>query len=105
MRTVNPLFMRQPQAFGEVPVEGFRAVVETNLTGYFLVAREVTSRMPASGGGRIVNVAVSASTIRRAGFIPYGPSRAGSESLSRIMAADMLTRASPSTCCCRAARP
>ena len=56
MRTVNPLFMRQPQAFGEVPVEGFRAVVETNLTGYFLVAREVTARMPASGGGRIVNV-------------------------------------------------
>ena len=25
----------------------------------------------------------------RAGFVPYGPSRAGSESLSRIMAADL----------------
>jgi len=27
--------------------------------------------------------------MRRAGFVPYGPSRAGSEALSRIMAADL----------------
>jgi gluconate 5-dehydrogenase len=89
MRTVNPRFMTRPQGFWEVPVDGFRAVVETNLTGYFLVAREVTPRMLAAGGGRIVNISVSDSTMRRAGFVPYGPSRAGSESLSRIMAADL----------------
>ena len=89
MRTVNPRFMSQPQGFWEVPVDGFRAVIETNLTGYFLVAREVTPRMLAAGGGRIVNIAVSESTMVRAGFVPYGPSRAGSESLSRIMAADL----------------
>jgi gluconate 5-dehydrogenase len=64
-------------------------VVETNLTGYFLVAREVTPRMLAAGGGRIVNISVSHSTMHRAGFVPYGPSRAGSEALSRIMAADL----------------
>ena len=56
MRTVNPHFMTHPQPFWEVPVAGFRAVVETNLTGYFLVAREVTPRMLATGGGRIVNL-------------------------------------------------
>ena len=28
-------------------------------------------------------------TMTRAGFVPYGPSRAGAESLSRIMAADL----------------
>jgi gluconate 5-dehydrogenase len=88
-----------------VPVGGFRAVVETNLTGYFLVAREVTPRMLAAGGGRIVNISVSHSTLHRAGFVPYGPSRAGSEALSRIMAADLRARASPSTCCCPGARP
>ena len=59
MRTVNPRFMTHPQGFWEVPVGDFRAVIETNLTGYFLVAREVTPRMLAAGGGRIVNVAVS----------------------------------------------
>ena len=89
MRTVNPRFMTDPQGFWEVPAGGFRAVIETNLTGYFLVAREVTPRMLAAGGGRIVNISVSHSTMHRAGFIPYGPSRAGSEALSRIMAADL----------------
>jgi len=89
MRTVNPRFMTHPQGFWNVPVEGFRAVIETNLTGYFLVAREVTPRMLAAGGGRIVNISVSSSTMHRAGFVPYGPSRAGSEALSRIMAADL----------------
>jgi NAD(P)-dependent dehydrogenase (short-subunit alcohol dehydrogenase family) len=89
MRTVNPHFMTQAQGFWEVPPGGFRAVIETNLTGYFLVAREITPRMLAAGGGRIVNISVNESTMRRAGFVPYGPSRAGSESLSRIMAADL----------------
>jgi NAD(P)-dependent dehydrogenase (short-subunit alcohol dehydrogenase family) len=89
MRTVNPRFMTHPQSFWEVPVGGFRAVIETNLTGYFLVAREVTPRMLAAGGGRMVNISVSHSTMHRAGFVPYGPSRAGSEALSRIMAADL----------------
>jgi len=41
MRTVNPRFMTHRQGFWEVPPDGFRAVIETNLTGYFLVAREV----------------------------------------------------------------
>ena len=89
MRTVNPLFMTHPQGFWEVPVSGFRSVIETNLTGYFLVAREVTLRMLTAGGGRIVNISVSDSTMHRAGFVPYGPSRAGSEAMSRIMAADL----------------
>jgi gluconate 5-dehydrogenase len=89
MRTVNPRFMTEPQPFWNVTPDGFRAVVETNLTGYFLVAREVVPRMLSAGSGRIVNIAVSESTMQRAGFVPYGPSRAGSESLSRIMAADL----------------
>jgi gluconate 5-dehydrogenase len=89
MRTVNPRFMTEPQPFWETPVDGFRAVIETNLTGYFLVAREVTPRLLAAGGGRIVNVSVNTPTMHRAGFVPYGPSRAGSEALSRVMAADL----------------
>ena len=89
MRAVNPHFMTRPQGFWEVPAEGFRTVIETNLTGYFLVAREVTPRMLATGSGRIVNISVNYSTMHRAGFVPYGPSRAGSEALSRIMAADL----------------
>jgi NAD(P)-dependent dehydrogenase (short-subunit alcohol dehydrogenase family) len=89
MRTVNPSFMTRPRGFWEVPASGFRAVIETNLTGYFLMAREITPRLLAAGGGRIVNISVNQSTMGRAGFVPYGPSRAGSEALSRVMAADL----------------
>jgi gluconate 5-dehydrogenase len=89
MRTVNPSFMTEPRGFWTVPPEGFRAVIATNLTGYFLVAREVTPRMLNAGRGRIVNISVSQSTMTRAGFVPYGPSRAGAEALSKVMAADL----------------
>jgi gluconate 5-dehydrogenase len=89
MRTVNRLFMTEPRGFWTVPPDGFRDVIATNLTGYFLVAREVTPRMLDAGGGRIVNISMNHATMTRAGFVPYGPSRAGAESLSRIMAADL----------------
>jgi NAD(P)-dependent dehydrogenase (short-subunit alcohol dehydrogenase family) len=89
MRTVNPNFMTESRGFWTVSPDGFRDVIATNLTGYFLVSREVTPRMLAAGGGRIVNISVNEPTMTRAGFVPYGPSRAGTESLSRIMAADL----------------
>ena len=89
MASVNPRFLTEPAPFWQVPAEGFRAVVDTNLTGYFLLARAVVPRMLAAGGGRVVNISVSESTMTRAGFAPYGPSRAGSEALSRVMAADL----------------
>jgi NAD(P)-dependent dehydrogenase (short-subunit alcohol dehydrogenase family) len=89
MRTVNPRFLTEPQPFWAVPPDGFRTVIDTNLTGYFLTAREVAPRMLEAGHGRIVNISINQSTMTRAGFVPYGPSRAGSDALSRIMAADL----------------
>ena len=89
MRTVNPRFASDPQGFWTVPPDGFRAVVDTNLTGYFLVARAVAPLMLAAGHGRIVNISMNHATMTRRGFVPYGPSRAGAEALSRIMAADL----------------
>jgi NAD(P)-dependent dehydrogenase (short-subunit alcohol dehydrogenase family) len=89
MKTVNPRFMIEPQGFWQVPADGFRAVLDTNLTGYFLMARQVTPRMLDAGGGRIVNISMNHSTMNRRGFVPYGPARAGAEALSRIMAADL----------------
>jgi NAD(P)-dependent dehydrogenase (short-subunit alcohol dehydrogenase family) len=88
MRTVNPRFLAEPQPFWEVTPDAFRAVVDTNLTGYFLTAR---AALPAlrDGGGRLVVVSMNHTTMVRRGFVPYGPSRAGAESLARIMAADL----------------
>lgn len=89
MRTVNPRFMSEPQPFWEVSPSGFRDVVDTKLLGCFLMAREVVPVMLRQGGGRIVNISMNEGTMVRRGFVPYGPSGAGVEALSRVMAADL----------------
>jgi NAD(P)-dependent dehydrogenase (short-subunit alcohol dehydrogenase family) len=89
MRTVNPRFLSDPMPFWEVPPDGFRDVIETKVTGCFLVASAVVPRMLEAGGGRVVNISMNESTMVRRGFVPYGPAGAGVEALSRVMAADL----------------
>ncbi len=89
MRSVNPRFLSDPQPFWEVSPSGFRDVVETKLTGSFLVARAIVPRMLAAGAGRVVSISMNEQTMTRRGFVPYGPSGAGVEALSRVMAADL----------------
>jgi len=89
MRTVNLRFLTDPQPFWEVAPKGFRDVIDTKVTGAFLVARAVAPRMVAAGSGRIVTISMSEQTMTRRGFVPYGPSGAAVEALSRVMAADL----------------
>jgi NAD(P)-dependent dehydrogenase (short-subunit alcohol dehydrogenase family) len=89
MRTVNPRFMTDPQPFWEVAPDGFRDVLETKVTGCFLVARAVVPRMLDAGAGRVVMISMNEQTMTRRGFVPYGPSGAGVEALARVMAADL----------------
>jgi NAD(P)-dependent dehydrogenase (short-subunit alcohol dehydrogenase family) len=89
MRTVNPEFLTDPKPFWDVSVQGFRDLIDTNLTGYFLVAKEVVPHFLERGRGRMINISMNHETMCRRGFIPYGPSRAGAESLSHIMAQDL----------------
>jgi gluconate 5-dehydrogenase len=89
MRTVNPRFLSEPRSFWEVEPGGFRDVVQTKLVGCFLMAREVVPLMLEDGGGRFVNISMNEQTMVRRGFVPYGPSGAGVEALSRVMAADL----------------
>jgi NAD(P)-dependent dehydrogenase (short-subunit alcohol dehydrogenase family) len=89
MRSVNPRFMTEPMGFWQVSPDGFRDLIATNVLGYFLVARAVVPPMLAAGHGKIVNIAVNEATMRRRGFTPYGPSRAATDALSHVMAADL----------------
>jgi gluconate 5-dehydrogenase len=89
MRSVNPRFMSEPQPFWEVPPAAFRDVVQTKVVGCFLMARAVVPLMLADGGGRIVNISMNEETMVRRGFVPYGPSGAAVEALSRVMEADL----------------
>lgn len=89
MRTVNARFLDDPRPFWETSLPQWRDVLETNVTGYFLVARHVAPGLLAQGNGRIVNISINEETMRRKGFVPYGPSRAATDALSRVMAADL----------------
>lgn len=89
MRTVNPDFLTHPQPFFKVSADGFRNLIDTNLTGYFLVSKAFVTLFIEQGAGKIVNISMNHETMKRKGFIPYGPSRAGAESLSIIMAEDL----------------
>jgi len=87
MHRIYPDFLTSPKPFYEIHPDVFRKIVDTNLTGYFIVAREFLPLMIEQNGGRIVNISTSFSTMNM--FAPYGPSRAGSEALSNIMTAEL----------------
>lgn len=89
MRTVHPRFLETPFPFWQVVPGDFRWVMDVNVTGCLFVARAVVPHFLAAGRGKIVNVGINRETMVRPGFVPYGPSRAASEALSRIVADDL----------------
>ncbi len=89
MRTVNPRFMTHPKPFWEVSPQGFNDVLDSKVTGAFLVARAVVPRMLEAGAGRVVTISMNEATMVRRGFVPYGPSGAAVEAFARVMAADL----------------
>ncbi len=66
-----------------------RRILEVNLVGSFVVARETARRMRQRGRGSIVNIA-SVSGIRgNAGRAAYGASKGGVVTLTRVMAVEL----------------
>ena len=89
MRYVSESFMTEATRFWEVEPETWGMVIDTNVNGPFLMARAATPHMVRAGWGRIVNISMNRSTMRRAGFSPYGPSKAALESETAIWAQDL----------------
>jgi len=89
MKYVSERFLTEPTRFWEVRPDVFRMVIDTNVNGPFLMARAALDPMLRAGWGRILNVSVSRETMRRAGFSPYGPSKAALESETVIWAQDL----------------
>ena len=76
--------------FWDIPVEAVRAVLETNLLGFFLTSR---SFVPLMGkGGSLIYVSTSDATMTRPGQLPYGPSKAGAEAMAAILAQELKAR-------------
>jgi 3-oxoacyl-[acyl-carrier protein] reductase len=89
MKYVSERFLTEPTRFWEVRPDVFRMVIDTNVNGPFLMARAAVAPMLRAGWGRIVNVSMNRETMRRAGFSPYGPSKAALESETVIWAQDL----------------
>jgi NAD(P)-dependent dehydrogenase (short-subunit alcohol dehydrogenase family) len=74
----------------EFPEDEFRKIVETNLTGAFLLSREFGRKLIAMGRpGRLVHLSsVRGAAGGRRGFAAYGPSKAGLDLLVRQLATE-----------------
>ena len=89
MKYVSERFLTEPTRFWEVSPDVYRMVIDTNVNGPFLMARAAVPSMLRGSWGRVVNVSVNRETMRRAGFSPYGPSKAALESETSIWAQDL----------------
>ena len=89
MRFVSERFFDTPTKFWKTDPAVWRMIIDTNVTGPFLMARAVVPRMLAQRWGRIINISMNHQTMRRAGFSPYGPSKAALESATIIWAQDL----------------
>jgi len=89
MRFVSENFLDTPTKFWQTDPAVWRMIVDTNVTGPFLMARAVVPHMLKQHWGRIINISMNYETMRRAGFSPYGPSKAALESQTIIWAQDL----------------
>ena len=75
--------------FYDIPVSTVKAVIDTNFIGYFIVASKFVPIMLKQGHGSLVYVSTSTNTMTRPGQLPYGPSKAGAEAMTTIMANEL----------------
>jgi NAD(P)-dependent dehydrogenase (short-subunit alcohol dehydrogenase family) len=89
MKYISETFMSEPTRFWEADPNAWRLVIDTNVNGPFLMARAAVRPMLRQKWGRVINVSMNHETMRRAGFSPYGPSKAAVESETIIWAQDL----------------
>lgn len=85
---VNNAGMQHRAPLLDFPEEAWRKMLDTNLTGPFLVAREVARGMVDRGRGKMVNVLSLQSELARPGIAPYAASKGGLKMLTKGMCAD-----------------
>jgi 3-oxoacyl-[acyl-carrier protein] reductase len=89
MLLVSDTFNRTPTKFWDVETDTWTQIVETNVNGGFQMARESVPHMLDRGWGRVVNVTTSIHTMQRAGFSPYGPTKAMMEANTSCWSEDL----------------
>lgn len=85
---VNNAGIHQRAPLAEMSEAQWRAVIDTNLTSAFLVARAVAPRMIARGRGKIINICSVMSEVSRPTIANYAAAKGGLKMLTRAMAAE-----------------
>lgn len=73
---------------GDLSIEDWRAVIETNLTGAFLCSREAIARFRRQGGGSIIHISSLAGKHGMAGGAAYNASKFGLNGMAEAMMLD-----------------
>jgi gluconate 5-dehydrogenase len=85
---VNNAGIHRRAPLAEMTEEQWRAVLDTNLTSAFLVARAVAPRMIARGRGKIINICSVMSEVSRPTIGNYAAAKGGLKMLTRAMAVE-----------------
>jgi gluconate 5-dehydrogenase len=72
----------------EMRVEAWKRVVETDLTGAFVMSQPVVRRMVERGGGKVINVCSMMSELGRDSVGAYAAAKGGLKMLTRAMATE-----------------
>jgi len=75
--------------FYDVPMDIWHRIVETNINGTYHMTVAAIPALLSRKWGRIVNLSTGTRTMARAGFSPYGPSKAAVEAMTAIWAQDL----------------
>jgi len=86
---VNNAGIMDERPFLETPLEVWRATIDVDLTGVFLVSREVARRMAVRGDGAIVNVSSQLAYKGGLNVVPYAAAKAGVLGMTRAMAREL----------------
>jgi NAD(P)-dependent dehydrogenase (short-subunit alcohol dehydrogenase family) len=96
---VNAAGVGLPTPLESLDAEGWREVIDINLSGTFFVAREAALRMTAGDGGSIVNIGSELSSIGMAQYAPYCASKFGVIGLTKALAAELAPRVRVNVVC------
>jgi gluconate 5-dehydrogenase len=73
----------------DFPVAAWQDLIAVNLTGSFLLGREVAARMAARGTGKIINICSVTSELARPGISAYTAAKGGLKMLTQSMCAEL----------------
>ncbi len=89
MGVIGPDFMERPICFWEIDETHWSQITDTSFKGVFLCSKAVVPQLIRQRSGKIINITVGPVIFTRKGFSPYGSSKAGMESLTRVMAVEL----------------